>query len=145
MGLLNEIIRRSGFKGTIKLNQPDYAFSLVESHYQQEGTPKGLKRVYFGLDITTNRLQGKKISTQYCLSERAYLGPTSTDSDLAFLMCHQANINEGSMVIDPFVGTGSLLVPPAHYGAFTFGSDIDMRVLHGTKVGRLNSKAKLTD
>lgn len=56
-------------------------------------------------------------------------------------MCHQANLDSGSLVIDPFVGTGSLLVPPAHYDAITFGSDIDMRVLQGTKVGKLNSKA----
>ena len=56
-------------------------------------------------------------------------------------MCHQANIDENSFVIDPFVGTGSLLIPPSHYGALTFGSDIDMRVLQGTKVGRMNAQA----
>lgn len=41
---------------------------------------------------------------------------------------------------DPFVGTGSLLIPPAHYKAMTFGSDIDWRVLQGTAVGRVNKK-----
>jgi tRNA (guanine10-N2)-methyltransferase len=96
--------------------------------------------VYFGLDLANNRQYGSKISMKYRLSERAYLGPTSTDSELAFLMCHQANIDSNSIVIDPFVGTGSLLVPCAHYGAMTFGSDIDMRVLQGTKVGRLCRK-----
>jgi len=32
-------------------------------------------------------------------------------------------------VIDPFVGTGGLLVPAAHQGAMTMGMDIDIRVI----------------
>jgi len=38
-------------------------------------------------------------------------------------------------VLDPFVGTGSLLIPPAHFGATVTGCDIDMRVLRGYSVG----------
>jgi tRNA G10 N-methylase Trm11 len=41
-------------------------------------------------------------------------------------------------VIDPFVGTGGLLIPAAYHGATTFGSDIDARVIHGHGVGHLN-------
>lgn len=40
--------------------------------------------------------------------------------------------------MDPFVGTGGLLIPAAHYKARCFGSDIDARVVFGTKVGHLN-------
>lgn len=47
------------------------------------------------------------------------------------------------MVLDPFVGTGGLLVPAAHFGALTFGSDIDARVIHGHAVGHLNPKSNL--
>lgn len=35
------------------------------------------------------------------------------------------------MVLDPFVGTGSILVACANFGAFTVGTDIDTRVLKG--------------
>ena len=69
------------------------------------------------------------------------MGPTSTDNDLAFLMCNQANIKEGNLVFDPFVGTGGLMVPPASHGAYTFGCDLDMRVLNGYAVGRINKKS----
>lgn len=78
---------------------------------------------------------------KYRLADRVYIGPTSTSEDLAFLMCHQANIGDGSLVVDPFVGTGSLLIPPAHYGALCFGSDLDARVLYGTGVGHLNTSS----
>ena len=32
---------------------------------------------------------------------------------------------------DPFLGTGSLIIPAAVHGAFTLGSDIDIKALHG--------------
>jgi tRNA (guanine10-N2)-methyltransferase len=32
-------------------------------------------------------------------------------------------------VLDPFTGTGSVLVSAAHLGALTMGMDIDMRVI----------------
>jgi len=34
-------------------------------------------------------------------------------------------------VIDPFVGTGSLIISAAHFGATVIGADMDMRVLKG--------------
>lgn len=34
-----------------------------------------------------------------------------------------------SLVLDPFVGTGSVLVPATHLGALTLGADIDIRVI----------------
>jgi tRNA (guanine10-N2)-methyltransferase len=45
------------------------------------------------------------------------------------------------LVIDPFVGTGGLLIPPASKGAITFGCDLDMRVINGYSVGRINKKS----
>jgi tRNA (guanine10-N2)-methyltransferase len=55
-------------------------------------------------------------------------------------MANQGLSNKDSVVLDPFVGTGSILVSIAHFGPFCFGSDIDMRVLKGYAVGRLNKK-----
>jgi tRNA (guanine10-N2)-methyltransferase len=57
------------------------------------------------------------------------------------MMCNQSNIGAGSLVIDPFVGTGGLLIPPASKGAITFGCDLDMRVINGYSVGRINKKS----
>ena len=45
-------------------------------------------------------------------------------------------MKEGDIVLDPFVGTGSILVACAHFNTMAFGSDIDVRVLQGIKVGK---------
>lgn len=79
---------------------------------------------------------------KYDLKNRSYLGPTSTDNVLAFLMCNQGQAEAGSMIFDPFVGSGSLLIPPSHYGSICYGGDLDPRVLHGFGVGRLNKQSK---
>jgi len=48
-------------------------------------------------------------------------------------MANQALIDSHSMVLDPFCGTGSLLISAAAFGGMAYGSDIDMRVLRGNK------------
>lgn len=48
---------------------------------------------------------------------------------MALLMCNMARVAKGSLVLDPYVGTGSILVAAAHHGAYTMGADIDIRVL----------------
>ena len=72
-----------------------------------------------------------KINRKYDLKRRIYLGPTSLDHELAFIMANLALIRSGMMVLDPFVGTGSILVALGHLGAMCFGTDIDLRVLQG--------------
>ena len=42
--------------------------------------------------------------------------------------CH-LQVKKGDLVYDPFVGTGSILVAAAHFGAHTMGADIDIRVV----------------
>ena len=56
-------------------------------------------------------------------------------------MCNQAKISDNSLIFDPFVGTGGLIIPPATNGSQVFGCDLDMRVLNGYSVGRINKKS----
>ena len=65
----------------------------------------------------------------YYLKSRAYLGPTATDTEVAFSMANQVQAAPGKLVYDPFVGTGSILVSAAHFGAMTMGANIDIRVM----------------
>jgi tRNA (guanine10-N2)-methyltransferase len=56
---------------------------------------------------------------------------------LAFVMASLGKVRKGSVVYDPFVGTGSILVACALRGAgHVVGSDIDIRVLRGKGPGR---------
>ena len=42
----------------------------------------------------------------------------------------QAAVDSGSVSIDPFVGSGSLIVAAAQFGSRVVGSDIDYLMLH---------------
>jgi predicted RNA methylase len=91
-----------------------------------------LRRVFVGVSHKTRRATHVELA----LSRRAYLGPTSLEPLLALAMCNMAGVKPGSLVLDPFVGTGSVLVAAARFGGATFGIDIDYRVLCMGKAGR---------
>jgi len=117
------------FKGQVQLAMPQNKFKVfVEcgvSHAKDKATPK---KLYFARRMMKSP---RKQLEKYNLKKRLYLGPTSTCAELAFLMANQALLKAGDVVYDPFVGTGSLAVACAHFNAYTIGSDIDWRVLHG--------------
>jgi tRNA (guanine10-N2)-methyltransferase len=94
------------------------------------------KKKYFGVLVTEPCTHFAK----YDLKRRPFLGPTSTSHDLAFLMANFAELKAGDFVLDPFVGTGSILVACSHFNTFAFGSDIDVRVIQGYKVGKKAKK-----
>lgn len=75
------------------------------------------------------------VATKYSLKQRPYLGPTSMDAELSFVMANMAHVKPGHLVFDPFCGTASILVSAAALGARTFGGDIDMLVLKGMMSG----------
>ncbi|CAI5460715.1 unnamed protein product [Closterium sp. Yama58-4] len=75
----------------------------------------------------------RTVATKYELSRRRYLGPTAMDAELSLLMANQALARRGALMYDPFVGTGSILVAAAHFGAVTLGADIDIRVVRDGK------------
>lgn len=66
------------------------------------------------------------------------------DPQLSLLMANQAKVVNGDIILDPFVGSGSLLVAAAHFGGFVFGSDIDYLMLHGkTKPTRIKQEVDI--
>lgn len=67
------------------------------------------------------------------------------DPQLSLIMANQAQIRNGDLVFDPFVGTGSLLIAASQFGGYTFGTDIDFLMLHGrTRPTRISQKVSLT-
>lgn len=117
------------FQGRVDLRNPEHKFWLIET--DDYGTNNGLppvvdKRIFFGREIGA---ADRKLLPTYQLKSRNYLGPTAMDAEVAFLMANQAQAMPGKLVYDPFVGTGSILVAAAHFGAMTMGADIDIRVV----------------
>lgn len=53
----------------------------------------------------------RSLANTYALPKRRYLGPTSMDHELSFVMCNLGHVKKGSLVYDPFAGV--LLAPLA--------------------------------
>lgn len=49
---------------------------------------------------------------------------------LSLIMANMAQVTETSLIYDPFVGTGSLLVGAAHCGGYVAGADLDYNLIH---------------
>lgn len=80
------------------------------------------------------------------LKTRKFIGNTSMDAQLSLLMANQALIKTNDLVFDPFVGTGSLLVSAAKFGAYVLGSDIDFMMLHArARPSRITQKVREKD
>lgn len=99
------------------------------------GPPLSRKRDY-RVTIGVRHETSRRWVGEMALSRRAYLGPTSLDPELALVMANLGHVTPGSLVLDPFVGTGSLSLASARLGGVTFGTDIDYRVVVLGKQGR---------
>eukprot|EP00271_Cylindrocystis_brebissonii_P008870 TRINITY_DN23399_c0_g1_i1.p1 TRINITY_DN23399_c0_g1~~TRINITY_DN23399_c0_g1_i1.p1 ORF type:complete len:512 (+),score=78.13 TRINITY_DN23399_c0_g1_i1:226-1761(+) len=121
------------FEGNVDLKNAAHHFWLIES--VSEGNNNGLPPAlspwmcFARLVATSDRT----VLAKYELSRRSYLGPTAMDPEVALIMANQALATKGSLVFDPFTGTGSILVAAAHFGATTVGADIDIRVVRDGK------------
>ena len=69
----------------VELLNPSVVFKVIHDTRNQ--------RVLFGREVAEQRdSEGKTFFSKYNLDKRPYLGPTSTDHELAFLMANQACI-----------------------------------------------------
>ena len=124
------------FKAKVDIEKAERIFIIFRNVVENQKTKQIIStKYYFGRQIAGKDDKKLRFYTKYDLVKRKYIGPTSTDHLLSFLMTNFAQIKEGQMVIDPFVGTGSLLIPPSIYKAICFGCDLDVRVLRGYSVG----------
>eukprot|EP01084_Bolivina_argentea_P312914 541793_1 len=121
--------------GNISLHSAEIEYHLVADYgdwtHLGEAQPRDTpKKVYLCRYIAGS---SRDIIRKFSLKKRKYVGSTSLDSELSFLMANQCKIKNGHIVLDPFCGTGSLLIAATYFGAITFGGDIDLRVLRGNK------------
>ena len=100
--------------GPVNLTNPDVTFSYFEFHgFDQNNLPPEPLNIMFGRLIGEG--QRKKI-IKLDIKKRKFIGNTTMDPQLALLMANMAKVGPGSMVLDPFVGTGSLLLAAAEFG-----------------------------
>ena len=79
------------------------------------------RRTLFGRIIAS----GPSIISEFDIKTRPFIGTTTMSSTMAHVMSVAARVGSGDLVLDPFCGTGGLLVAAANLGANVLGSDID--------------------
>ncbi|GFU47395.1 hypothetical protein NPIL_82442 [Nephila pilipes] len=133
-----------GFEGPIKLKNPDHSFLLMEYYGTDRNyAPESPFNVFFGRWLADGQ---RRVSQKINLKTRKFIGNTTMDPLLSLVMANMALIKPGDIVLDPFVGTGGLLVAAAHFGGYVLGTDIDYLMLHGKdKPSRLNQKRREPD
>uniref|UniRef100_A0A673GS36 tRNA (guanine(10)-N(2))-methyltransferase TRMT11 n=1 Tax=Sinocyclocheilus rhinocerous TaxID=307959 RepID=A0A673GS36_9TELE len=127
------------FKGTVNLKDPEHIFCLLEDYGSDPNDiPEEPFHIYFGRWIADGQ---RELIRSYSVKKRHFIGNTSMDARLSFIMANHAKVKADDLVYDPFVGTGSLLVACSHFGAYVCGTDIDYNTIHGIgKASRKNQK-----
>ncbi|KHJ95105.1 hypothetical protein OESDEN_04949 [Oesophagostomum dentatum] len=69
-----------------------------------------------------------RLKSLYDIKTRRYIGNTTMDPELAFIQSNVCSIKENDLVLDPFMGTGGLLLPAAEFGAYVVGTEINYQI-----------------
>nr|XP_003215629.1 PREDICTED: tRNA (guanine(10)-N2)-methyltransferase homolog [Anolis carolinensis] len=127
------------FEGKVNLKKPDNIFWLLEDYgMDPNNIPEHPIDLYFGRWIANGQ---RDLIESYSVKKRHFIGNTSMDACLAFIMANHGRVKPNDVVFDPFIGTGGLLIASAHFGAYVFGTDIDYSTVHGLgKASRKNQK-----
>uniref|UniRef100_A0A0N5AIV3 tRNA (guanine(10)-N(2))-methyltransferase TRMT11 n=1 Tax=Syphacia muris TaxID=451379 RepID=A0A0N5AIV3_9BILA len=108
----------------VDLAEPVNVFFVIEENVE-ESNQWCLKRVFFGKLVGYG--QGK-LKSIYNLSDRIYIGNTTMDPELSFIQANLVKANFGTLTLDPFCGTGGLLLAAAHFGSYVFGTEINYQI-----------------
>ncbi|XP_032415225.1 tRNA (guanine(10)-N(2))-methyltransferase TRMT11 isoform X2 [Xiphophorus hellerii] len=127
------------FEGNVSLKNPQHIFCLLEDYgTDPNNIPEYPNYIYFGRWIADGQ---RELIRSYSVKNRHFIGNTSMDAGLSFIMANHAMAKDSDLVFDPFVGTGSLLVACSHFGAYVCGTDIDYNTIHGKgRSSRKNQK-----
>lgn len=131
-------------RGAVNLRTPETVWWYIEFYgLDPNDVPDQPAATIFGRWLSDGR---RSLIHDISLKTRKFIGNTSMDPQLSLLMANQALVKQGHLVYDPFVGTGSLLVAAAKFGAFVVGSDIDYLMLHArTRPSRITQKTREKD
>ncbi|GAB7361059.1 hypothetical protein MBLNU230_g1099t1 [Neophaeotheca triangularis] len=122
-----ETFKDMDFRGRIQMRNPEHNFMISEHFDCGAHEPK---KIYFSRLVAES---DRRAVAKYNLKKRKYIATTSMDAELSLVTANMALVRPGTLAFDPFMGTGSFPVACAHFGATTFGSDMDGRSIRGKK------------
>lgn len=112
------IQQRTGSK--VDLDDPDVSYHLYSLR----------DRLWLGrLELEIDRSQYEMRKNQ----NRSFSHPTSLHPRLARAMVNLAGVNQGDSVLDPFLGTGGILIEAGLIGCRLYGADIAPEMIQGAK------------
>ncbi|KAM5283039.1 LOW QUALITY PROTEIN: tRNA (guanine(10)-N(2))-methyltransferase TRMT11 [Hipposideros larvatus] len=91
------------FEGKVNLKKPQHIFSILEDYgLDPNCIPENPHNIYFGRWIADGQ---RELIESYSVKKRHFIGNTSMDAGLSFIMANHGKVKENDIVFDPFVGT----------------------------------------
>ncbi|EMH72078.1 RNA methylase family UPF0020 protein [Entamoeba histolytica HM-1:IMSS-B] len=109
------------YLGSVNLKKPELSIAIMENIGHLKKATEQPKNIYFGYSLCKGN---RKLVNHFSLKVRPYIGTTSMDPELCVIMSNMGCCRPGTVMCDPFTGTGSTLVTSAHFGSYVLGMDI---------------------
>lgn len=119
----------------VDLQDPDHRIWLVEDRQSLKNLsplPNPTPRFLLLFQLPTRGPAVQARMAQLDLRKRAFLSTSTLPADRALLLCNLALArapSAGATVLDPYCGSGGILLAAAALGAQTVGSDLDWRMV----------------
>nr|XP_033792994.1 tRNA (guanine(10)-N2)-methyltransferase homolog isoform X3 [Geotrypetes seraphini] len=92
------------FHGKVNLKEAQHVFYILEYYgMDPKNIPEKPLNVYFGRWIADGQ---RELINSYSLKNRHFIGNTSMDVCLSFIMANHGKVKANDLVFDPFAGTG---------------------------------------
>lgn len=112
--------------GRVDLKRPELLLTLLEDGDQEQGKGQELHKVFLARELCRGA-HGK--TQRLSLKRRGYVTTTSMDARTSLVMANVAGVKAGDWVLDPFAGSGGLLLAAAEMGAgATVGVDVNATI-----------------
>ena len=129
-------------RGPVDLKRPEIIFHYIDCYIKSaDGKSRVLDRVYYGTHLCDGP---RKLIDKYSLKRRTFVSTTSMDPELSLITANQALCRPGTLVLDPFCGTGSFLLTCAEFGSYCVGSDLDGRQIRA-KTKWMQQQGRVSD
>ena len=121
----------------VSLDNPEHVIKLVYTNPNQVVNEyKEVKTTSYNTVLITELIikQDKKHFFDNKPHKRPYFHPGSMSPKLALCMVNLAHVHEGDLVLDPFCGTGGILIEAGLLNTRLIGSDIERHMVEGTRL-----------
>lgn len=121
LDMIHQLVESLRINSKCDLKNPASKLILcLEYEYEGSETPiRVLLGKYLDEGLT-------KLPDLYSQKKRSFINKTTMEVWLALMSARQGLCKPGSLILDPFVGSGSLMIAAAVFGSYCIGADFDL-------------------